>query len=210
MTPTLLRARPLIGAAAGLFCTAALAHHPMDGQMPTSLASGLLSGLGHPVIEPVHLLFLVGAAALAGVSRMPLGQALALLVVYVLASTVGTAMNITPSAAALQLALGASLVALVPWVWLRRAPVAPAAWALATAAGLAHGLAFAETVVGAEATPLLAYLAGLAIVQSGLLLAVCLAVRRAIERHPRMLSIGSRALASGLFAAGLGFALIGA
>jgi urease accessory protein len=37
-------------------------------------------------------------------------------------------------------------------------------------AGLFHGHAFAEAVIGAEATPILAYLAGLAVIQGGLML----------------------------------------
>jgi urease accessory protein len=37
-------------------------------------------------------------------------------------------------------------------------------------AGLFHGHAFAEAVIGAEATPIIAYLAGLAVIQGGLML----------------------------------------
>ena len=206
MTSTLSRSRFVAAAASWLSCAPALAHHPMGGEMPTSLASGLLSGLGHPVIEPVHLLFLMGAAALAGASRMPLRQALTLLGVYVLASAAGTVLDMTAGAGALQLALAASVAALAPWVWTRRAPSAAAAGAAAAAAGLVHGLAFAETVIGAETTPLLAYLAGLALVQCGLLVAGCLAVRLAIERRPAALALGSRVLAAVLLTAGVGFA----
>lgn len=48
----------------------ASAHHVMDGQLPSTFAQGLLSGLGHPVIGPDHLAFLiaVGVAVGAGVS----------------------------------------------------------------------------------------------------------------------------------------------
>jgi urease accessory protein len=45
------------------------------------------------------------------------------------------------------------------------------------AAGLAHGYAYGEAVIGAEATPLVAYLAGLALVQMALLVLVFKTVR---------------------------------
>lgn len=205
------RLRLLAGTAACLPLTSALAHHPMDGQVPDSALDGLLSGLGHPVIEPVHLLFLLGAAALAGVTRVPTRTAILLLVLYVLASLGATALEVAPvGSAGLKLALAGSLLALAPWLWLRRFPAAVGAAALAAVAGAAHGLAFAEAVVGAESTPILAYLAGLALVQSGLLAVVCIVLRRIVRRHPQGLANESKALAGSLLAAGLVLALAGA
>jgi urease accessory protein len=46
-------------------------------------------------------------------------------------------------------------------------------------AGLFHGRAFAEEVIGAEATPILAYLAGLAVIQGALMLGAMALTRQA-------------------------------
>jgi urease accessory protein len=164
------------------------------------------------VIEPVHLLFLLGAAALAGVAQVPLRSALTGLAIYLLASTLATGLETAVAAppAALQLALAGSLLILAPWLWLRRWPGTGTCATLAAVAGAVHGLAFAETVVGAEPTPIVAYLLGLALVQAGLLAGLCLLLRRALQRRPAGLVQGSRALAGGLLAAGIVFALAAA
>ncbi|MDZ4789878.1 MAG: HupE/UreJ family protein [Hyphomicrobiales bacterium] len=39
----------------------AFAHHMEDGEMPKTLAAGLMSGLGHPIIGLDHFAFIVGA-----------------------------------------------------------------------------------------------------------------------------------------------------
>jgi urease accessory protein len=197
-----------IGAATSLIAPAAFAHHPMGGQMPSSFTEGLLSGLGHPLIEPAHALFLVGAAVLIAASRMPLHKALALLVLHVLASTSGSLMTALPGiASAIPWILAASLIVLAPALWARRVPAEPFAWAFAAAAGLAHGLAFGEAVIGAETTPVLAYLGGLAVMQSCALTGLCLLVRQAMRSAPALITPGTRVFAGGMLAGGVGVAL---
>jgi urease accessory protein len=56
------------------------------------------------------------------------------------------------------------------------APTLLAGFALA---GLFHGHAFAEAVIGAEATPIIAYLAGLAVIQGALMLGAMALAREA-------------------------------
>mgnify|MGYP006450570869 CR=1 FL=1 len=46
----------------------ALGHHPMGGETPKTFTQGLLSGLGHPVIELDHLLFVIAFALLVGLA----------------------------------------------------------------------------------------------------------------------------------------------
>ena len=58
----------------------AFAHHAMDGQMPTSFAQGLLSGLAHPVIGPDHLAFIISGRYRMG----PTGRMLALIRLHLL------------------------------------------------------------------------------------------------------------------------------
>ena len=180
MTKTLpMRLHTSCGALFAMVSVAAHAHHPMDGAMPESFAQGLLSGMGHPVIEPGHLLFLLGAAFLVAAcdpsSRRGLGS-LALLVLASLgAAFIGAIAGVPPG---VELAVGATLVLLAAALWLLRVPRALAGSMLSILAGAVHGLAYAESVIGAEPGPLVAYLAGLAVVQGGMLAATWLLVRR--------------------------------
>ena len=48
-----------------LMAPPAFAHHPTGGKLPATLWHGLLSGLGHPVIGPDHLAFLLAFGAVA-------------------------------------------------------------------------------------------------------------------------------------------------
>ena len=78
----------------GLATSQALAHHPMGGAVPTTAWQGLLSGLGHPVIEINHLLFLLGAATVVGLLKVAPGRAALALMLYAAASAAGTAIRV--------------------------------------------------------------------------------------------------------------------
>src|SRR5204863_8191547 len=67
-----IRCTTLVGA--GLLATAgtASAHHLMGGKMPSTFADGILSGVGHPIIGPDHLAFLVALGIAVGVGRLSL------------------------------------------------------------------------------------------------------------------------------------------
>lgn len=150
---------------AGLAPAAALAHHAMDGDAPATFREGLLSGLAHPVIGWDHLAMVLLAGAFCGVRR----QGLVPLLAFVGASGAGCLMHVAelglPGGEA---AIAASLIVLGAVAGLAaRASRGVTAAALA-AAGLVHGYAYGESVVGSEPTPLLAYLLGLAIVQLAL------------------------------------------
>src|SRR5215471_21416595 len=56
----------------GLVLTAgtASAHHLMGGKIPSTFAEGVLSGLGHPIIGPDHLAFLVALGIAVGVGGL--------------------------------------------------------------------------------------------------------------------------------------------
>src|SRR5215472_14863454 len=62
----------LVGA--GLLATAgtASAHHLMGGKIPSTFAGGILSGVGHPIIGPDHLAFLVALGIAVSVGRLSL------------------------------------------------------------------------------------------------------------------------------------------
>src|SRR5262249_18517065 len=69
---TRIRCATLVGA--GLLVTSgtASAHHLMGGKTPSTFAEGIASGLGHPIIGPDHLAFLVALGIAVGVSGLSL------------------------------------------------------------------------------------------------------------------------------------------
>ena len=180
----------------GLLASAAQAHHAMGGETPGTWLQGLLSGLAHPVIGWDHLLFLLGAAALTAAARLHHDAARLLLGVFVLAGVVGTLLRARGVALpAAGLALAATLLALA--VGLIRVRLgASLAELLALIGGLAQGYAYGEAIVGAERSPLLAYLLGLALVQGFMLMLVHAAWQRAARSSPRRLATVQRTLAA--------------
>ena len=158
----------------------ALAHHVMDYAQPATALEGLLSGLGHPVIGVDHLLVVLGASVLA--SRIERGYLLPLVFVAASVSVAGMrylGVNVEFS----ELWIAVSLIVLGAILLATRTLPRSAMAVLFLVAGALHGYALAEAIVGAERTPLVAYLAGLAVIQSAIALgawwlAAWLAVRR--------------------------------
>jgi urease accessory protein len=82
--------------------------------------------------------------------------------------------------------------------------------ALFAVAGLIHGHALGESIVGAEPAPIVAYLAGLFVVQTAIGLVACLAAQRLAASRARTLALSAAGIAVALiggtvaaFAAGL-------
>jgi urease accessory protein len=82
---------------------------------------------------------------------------------------------------------------------------AGAALGLFIAVGLIHGYALGESIYGAEASPLIAYLIGLAAIQSAVALAAMFAVRAAVAQ--RQTGVPTLRLA-GAGIAGIGLAVL--
>ena len=158
-----------------LMTASASAHHVMGGKIPTTFAEGFLSGLGHPVIGPDHLAFLLAIGVAVGVG----GLNLVLPLLFVIASAIGVTLHVN----GVNLP-GAEIVVAVSVLFagflIARGRALPVSlWAiLFAAAGLFHGYAFGESIFGAERSPLHAYLLGLIIVQSVLTVGTALFVRR--------------------------------
>lgn len=158
-----------------LMTASASAHHVMGGKIPTTFAEGFLSGLGHPVIGPDHLAFLLAIGVAVGVG----GLSLVLPLLFVVASAIGVTLHVN----GVNLP-GAEIVVAVSVLFagflIARGRALPVSlWAiLFAAAGLFHGYAFGESIFGAERSPLHAYLLGLIIVQSALTVGTALFVRR--------------------------------
>lgn len=174
------------------------AHHPMGGRTPSTVMEGFVSGLGHPVIGIDHLAFIVAMGLAVGVAQLNL----AIPALFIAVSAFGVALHVRgvalPGVEALValsvLAAGAAIAlgrSVRTWLWA----------ALFAVAGLFHGYAFGESIFGAEASPLAAYLVGLVIVQAVLATAVALVARRssAAAIEPRL---------AGAAIAGIGIAIL--
>ncbi|WP_186539947.1 HupE/UreJ family protein [Synechococcus sp. BIOS-E4-1] len=181
----LTKASPLLRA--GVISTAGLvglslfspahAHHPfgMGDSTDLSALQGLLSGIGHPLLGPDHLLFLL-AIALIGLPR-PRTWVLPLLAAglggSVLSQFIPLPDAVAPWAEALvSLTLAAEgLMALF---------AIPSFLVLPLVA--LHGFLLGSTIVGAEPTPLATYFLGLLIGQGALLLVVTSWSQSLLER----------------------------
>ena len=158
------------------------AHHVMGGQMPSTFSQGLLSGLAHPVIGFDHLAALVAVGLIA--SRFPRG--LLLPIVFVAAVMGGVAMHLRAADLPYSETLvGVSVVLLGAAVLLRASIAVPLVVALFAAAGFLHGYALAESIVGAEPSPLAAYLLGLLLLHGAISVGVLLAARAMLDKLPR-------------------------
>ncbi|MEO1004061.1 MAG: HupE/UreJ family protein [Cyanobacteria bacterium J06638_7] len=151
-----------------LLPAAALAHHPFGMAEGTAMSPwmGFVSGIGHPLLGPDHLLFLL-AIGFVGLRR-PLAWVVPLLATGLLGSAVAQAIPLAESVTPLAEALVSLSLALAGLVALGKLPAATLLPAIAL-----HGYLLGGTVVGAEPTPLATYFLGLLVSQGALLLLVC-------------------------------------
>jgi urease accessory protein len=183
--------------------SSAHAHHVMDYATPATALEGLLSGLGHPVIGVDHLLFIAGAGVLA--ARFKRGYLLPL--VFVVASVAVAGMRYLGVDVRLdELWIAGSLVVLGAIMLAAREPAGGVVAGLFLVTGALHGYALAEAIVGAERTPLFAYLAGLTLIQCAIALsawwiATWLAAHR--PQVPLQRLVGAAVGAAGLVFLGL-------
>ncbi len=160
--------------------TPALAHHLMGGVLPQTAWQGFLSGLGHPIIGLDHFAFIVAVGLLA----QRTGRIALLPILFVLGTLLGCLLHVaavdlpwSEPIIALSLIAAALLVAAHP-----RLPSSALA-ALFGAAGVFHGYAYGESIVGAEPQPLLAYLIGFALIQYCLAMASGFGLQLIVRRH---------------------------
>lgn len=146
-----------------LIATPAYAHHGMGGETPNSFLAGLISGLAHPIIGLDHLAFVIGVGFLA--SFFSWGMTIPLS--FVLTSILGTVVHLMNIDLPLP-ELIISLSVFVTGILLTRDRILPqfVVISLAVVAGIFHGYAYGESIIGAQTTPLISYLAGFAIIQS--------------------------------------------
>jgi urease accessory protein len=156
----------------------AFAHHLMGGHTPPTFGEGILSGLGHPIIGLDHLAAVVAVGCLAAAHR----AAYALTVAFVLAMIGGVALHLHGATVPAEILVALSVIALGALMLRHRQMPAGAALILFAVVGVIHGYALGESIYGAEATPLYAYLLGLAVIQSAIALAAAKVTRGLTQR----------------------------
>ncbi|MEN9222754.1 MAG: HupE/UreJ family protein [Thermostichus sp. BF3_bins_97] len=157
-----------VGSLLAVSCLApAFAHHAFDGEIPQVWWQGLLSGLAHPVIGLDHLAFIVAIGLISAGQNWRYGIPLG----FVLAALGGTAIHMVGIDLWLTELGIASSVVIFGLLLVQARQVQ--GWLLllfGSLAGLFHGYAYAEAIIGAGLMPLLSYLIGFTAIQYGIAL----------------------------------------
>ena len=146
-----------------LIANPAAAHHPFGGTTPTNFFQGFLSGMGHPVVGIDHFVFTIAIGLLAAL-RKP--QGVFIPIAFVLATLGGTGLHLMGLDLPFPETVIATSVLVVGLILGITNNLNLIGVVIAAAlAGIFHGYAYGEAIVGAEMTPLIAYLAGFAFIQ---------------------------------------------
>ena len=183
----------------------AWAHHFMGGGLPETFAQGFLSGLGHPVIGLDHAAFILAAGFFLALAKDGMWGILALIG----GSLIGAGLHLTRFALpGSEVGVALSVILIGGAVMARRGVrLTWLAGGLALA-GILHGYAYAESIFGAEATPLVAYLFGFSVVQLGISAAAFLIHRRLIATREAWAKPVSSGFGAAVGATGVVFLLI--
>lgn len=140
----------------------AMAHHAMGNEIPANFFEGFISGLAHPIIGLDHFAFIIAIGFLAvGLSRgglIPAG--------FVIASLAGTGLHLLQlNVPGNEIIIACSVI--IFGILLVAQKQLNLTWliVLASVAGLFHGYAYGESIIGAKMPPLFAYLFGFSIIQ---------------------------------------------
>lgn len=173
----------------------AYAHHAIGGKTPVNLLEGFLSGLAHPVIGLDHLAFVVAIGLLAVGQRrgalIPAG--------FVVAAMLGTVIHVFQiDLPAAEVAIAFSVIIFGAMLLWRDRPHWLLTLGLGAIAGLFHGYAYGEAIIGAQMFPLFAYLLGFTLIQYGVALVAFLvgnlAVQKSANSSPTWLRLSGLAI----------------
>lgn len=185
--------------------TTAFAHHPMEGETPTTYIQGLLSGLAHPILGADHLAFIIGVGIVFGLGvARPFISSIAMLIalsVGTLLSWNGTILPFIETIVAL------TVIAIAANIVFRPQAMGFVAWAIAAAA-FCHGQAFGVAIIGAEPTPLASYLVGLSIVQIAMASIIYYLTTKVAARSTTQLRVLTAGGGAALGIAGVLFAVL--
>lgn len=140
----------------------AVAHHAMGGRLPATGWDGFLSGLAHPIVGIDHLAFVVAIGFLSA----QYARGIVIPATFLLTGMVGTALHVmTLTLPGNELFVAGSVILLGALLVTRKRWTIQVLALLAAIAGFVHGYAYGESIVGAEATPLISYLLGFTLIQ---------------------------------------------
>lgn len=152
----------LIGISLLLTADPATAHHAMGNQIPSNFFEGFVSGLAHPIIGLDHFAFVVAIALLGSLHP----QGIFLPVVFAIAAMAGTGIHLLSiNLPAVEIVISASVLVVGIVLGMKKNPNLMKITGLAAIAGIFHGYAYGESIIGAEMTPLIAYLIGFTLIQ---------------------------------------------
>jgi urease accessory protein len=178
--PDLKRGLMLLTIAVSLFWTMepALAHHPMGSATPSNVWEGLLSGFAHPMIGLDHFAFVVAIALLSAFHPYGIGIPVA----FAIAAMAGTGIHLlNVDIPGVEIIIAASVLTGGILLARKQRPHLAGVAAIATIAGIFHGYAYGEAIIGAETTPLLAYLIGFTLIQIAISSAAIALVRKTLN-----------------------------
>jgi urease accessory protein len=170
--------------------------------MPTTLLEGFLSGISHPVVGLDHLTFMVMIGLVAAL--MPSG--LAVIASFVVASEIGIVIHAANYDFAYSEQLVATTVILGGLLLIAGYGSKPFIWLpFAFIAGLIHGYAFGETILGANLDVTGAYILGVL----GVIVAITAAVMLALSKWLKVSDAASIPVrAAGAIIASIGIYLL--
>lgn len=183
----------------------ALAHHPTGGKTPVNFLEGFLSGLAHPIIGLDHFAFVVASGLLA----VGLSYGLFIPIGFVISTLIGTIIHLQGINLPFpEIIIATSVILFGVLLALHKRQnhthdvyLIPLT-TLAILAGIFHGYAYGESIVGAQMTPLVAYLAGFIIIQLIIAIGAFFGGRRIQEK---LATSGMRLIGLGISAIGIVF-----
>ena len=165
-----------------LFAAPALAHHPLDGRLPSNFFEGIMSGFGHPILGFDHLAFVIASGLLAvGIAR-----GILIPIAFVIATAIGAGIHLLSIDLPIpEVVIAASVVLSGVLLFTRKNQKLAISYTLtaglAALAGIFHGHAYGEGIFGAEPTPLFSYLIGFTIIQLAISLGIYLVASKLIR-----------------------------
>ena len=182
---------------------AANAHHAMDNAIPATLISGLISGLAHPIIGLDHFLFVIAIGGFNLFTDRKVFDSAS----FIVATVAGGFLHLTgfflPYG---EVWIAISLIIFGFFIYRNNSlPNKKLIHSFFVLAGVLHGYAYGEAILGAEATPLLAYIFGFSMIQLAI---VFIAYRIMAYCAEKKLAIQAMKMLSGALCVFGGFFLI--
>lgn len=147
----------------------AYAHHPSGGEISATFLEGFLSGLGHPVVGFDHLVFVISVGLLAST----VAQGYWIPLAFISTALAGTGLHLMLiDMPMVEVIISASVIVSGVLLAKLEKPNTSTIVVLASVAGLFHGYAYGEAIIGATAVPLAAYLLGFTLIQAIIALSV--------------------------------------